>query len=58
VARHFRTGDTPLRPVERDRFQAARFGDVRFVRGAGGELEAFTATSERVRNLRFDRVRR
>jgi CubicO group peptidase (beta-lactamase class C family) len=58
VSRHFRTGDTPLRPVERDRFQAPRFGDVRFLRDAAGEVEALTATSERVRNLRFDRIRR
>ena len=55
VARHFRTGEFRLRPVERDRFQGQPFGDVRFVRDAGGRLTAFTANSDRVRGLRFDR---
>ena len=55
IARHFRTGEFRLRPVERDRFQGQPFGDVRFVRDAGGRVTAFTANSDRVRGLRFDR---
>ena len=55
IARHFRTGESPLRPIERDRFQGQPFGDVRFVRDAGGRITAFTANSDRVRGLRFDR---
>jgi CubicO group peptidase (beta-lactamase class C family) len=58
VARHFRTGDFTFRPTHEDRFEAPTFGQVRFVRGAGGAIEGFTSTSDRVRNLRFDRVRR
>lgn len=57
VARHFRTGDVVFRPVQEDRFDAPTFGQVRFVRGASGGVEAFTATTDRVRNLRFERVR-
>jgi CubicO group peptidase (beta-lactamase class C family) len=57
VARHFRTGERVLRPVEKDRFQAAGFGDVRFLRRSDGSVEAFTATSDRVRGLRFERAR-
>jgi CubicO group peptidase (beta-lactamase class C family) len=56
IARHFRTGDFPFRPVDRDRFQAPTFGEVRFLRDAAGAIVAFTSTSDRVRNLRFDRV--
>ena len=55
VARHFRTGETRFRPLERDRFQAPPFGEVRFVRDAGGRVTAFTANSDRIRGLRFDR---
>ena len=55
VARHFRSGDTLLRPVRPDVFQAPLFGDVDFVRDAAGRVTAFTATSVRVRRLRFDR---
>ena len=57
VARHFRTGDFVFRPTQEDRFDAPAFGQVRFVRGASGGIEAFTATTDRVRNLRFERVR-
>jgi CubicO group peptidase (beta-lactamase class C family) len=57
VARHFRTGTTALRPVAADVFQAPWFGRIEFVRGADGQVSAFTATSVRVRGLRFDRVR-
>jgi CubicO group peptidase (beta-lactamase class C family) len=58
VARHFRTGERRLRPIEKDRFQAPGFGDVRFVRGPSGSIEGFTANSDRIRQLRFDRVTR
>jgi CubicO group peptidase (beta-lactamase class C family) len=58
VARHFRTGDFAFRPTQQDRFDAPAVGQVLFVRGASGGIEAFTATTDRVRNLRFDRVRR
>jgi CubicO group peptidase (beta-lactamase class C family) len=58
VARHFRTGDFVFRPSQPDRFDAPSFGQVRFVRGSGGGVEGFTSTSDRVRNVRFDRVRR
>ena len=58
VARHFRTGDVVFRPTQEDRFDAPPFGQIRFVRGASGGIEAFTATTDRVRNLRFERVRR
>jgi CubicO group peptidase (beta-lactamase class C family) len=58
VARHFRTGDFVFRPTQEDRFDAPAFGQVLFLRGAGGAIEGFTATGDRVRNLRFDRVRR
>lgn len=54
-ARHFRTGDIRFRPVERDRFQAGTFGDVRFVRDAAGTVTGFTSTTDRVRNVRFDK---
>jgi CubicO group peptidase (beta-lactamase class C family) len=55
VARHFRTGEFRLRPIERDRFQGQPFGDVRFVRDGNGRVTAFTANSDRVRGLRFHR---
>jgi hypothetical protein len=58
IARHFRTGDHVLTPVASDQFRAALFGDVRFVRGDGNAVVAFTANSERVRRFRFDRVTR
>jgi CubicO group peptidase (beta-lactamase class C family) len=55
VARHFRTGDVALEPFEPDRFRSPLFGDVRFLRGAGGVV-GFTANSDRIRGLRFDRM--
>jgi CubicO group peptidase (beta-lactamase class C family) len=58
VARHFRTGDRRLRPIEVDRFQAPAFGEIRFIRAADGTIEGFTANSDRIRLLRFDRVGR
>jgi len=57
IASHFRTGERRLRPVEADRFQAPGFGEVRFLRRADGSVEGFTATSDRVRGLRFVRER-
>jgi CubicO group peptidase (beta-lactamase class C family) len=58
LARHFRVGDVLLRPVAPDTFVSGLFGDVRFIRAAaGGEVIAFTANADRVRNLRFDRAR-
>jgi CubicO group peptidase (beta-lactamase class C family) len=53
VARHFRLGDRPFLPVEPDRFQAPGFGEIRFLRDARGRVTAFTATSARIRDLRF-----
>ena len=57
IARHFRLGEIRFRPSERDRFQAPTFGDVRFVRDAAGKVVAFTATTDRVRNVRFERIK-
>jgi CubicO group peptidase (beta-lactamase class C family) len=56
VAEHFRTGEIRLQPVEPDRFQAPTLGDVRFQRGAGGIVTSFTANTDRIRGLRFDRT--
>ena len=58
VATHFRTGDFIFRPSQPDRFDAPLFSQVQFLRSAGGGVEAFTSTSDRVRNLRFERVRK
>jgi CubicO group peptidase (beta-lactamase class C family) len=58
VARHFRTGDRRLRPIAADRFQAPGFGEIRFSRRADGSIDGFTANSDRIRLLRFDRVTR
>jgi CubicO group peptidase (beta-lactamase class C family) len=57
VATHLRSGDVALQPVERDRFQSGIFGEVRFLRDAQGAVTGFTANSDRVRALRFDRER-
>lgn len=56
VAHHFRSGGRVLHPTDPDHFRAVGLGEVRFVRGEGGRITAFTANSVRVRNLRFDRV--
>jgi CubicO group peptidase (beta-lactamase class C family) len=58
VATHFRIGDIRLQPVERDRFQAPTLGEVRFVRDASGAVGSFTANTERIRGLRFERTGR
>jgi CubicO group peptidase (beta-lactamase class C family) len=55
VASHFRNGDVPLQPVEADRFQANFFGSVRFTRDDAGRITGFTANSERIRGLGFQR---
>jgi CubicO group peptidase (beta-lactamase class C family) len=57
VARHFRVGRRPLHPLAVDIFAADSFGILVFTRDDGGEIDGFTANSERVRRLRFDRVR-
>ncbi|MHB1193027.1 MAG: serine hydrolase domain-containing protein [Longimicrobiales bacterium] len=57
VARHFRTGEVRLRPLEPDRFQGGAFGEVLFLRDAAGRVTAFTANQTRVRGLRFVRAR-
>ena len=46
-----------LVPLYADGFAGPGGMVVRFIRGAGGRVEAFTFTVERVRGLRFDRVR-
>ena len=58
VAEHFRTGEIRLQPVEPDRFQAPTLGDVRFRRDAAGAVVSFTANTDRVRGLRFERTGR
>jgi CubicO group peptidase (beta-lactamase class C family) len=56
VASHFRNGDVTLQPVEADQFQANFFGSVRFQRDAAGRIAGFTANSDRIRGLRFERL--
>jgi CubicO group peptidase (beta-lactamase class C family) len=46
-----------LVPLYADGFAGLPGMVVRFIRGADGRVEAFTITVERVRGLRFDRVR-
>ncbi len=53
VAHHFRLGERPFLPVEPDRFQAPGFGEIRFLRDDRGRVTAFTASSARIRDLRF-----
>ncbi len=58
VASHFRTGDRPFRPAGApDRFLAPTFGEVHFLRDEAGEVTGFTANQQRIRGLRFERVR-
>ncbi|HEU0016400.1 MAG TPA: serine hydrolase domain-containing protein [Longimicrobium sp.] len=47
-----------LQPVYADAFQGPGGSIVRFIRGADGRVQAFTIGTERVRELRFDRVGR
>lgn len=56
IATNFRVGDRTLTPEERDRFNAPGFGEVRFERDGNERIRAFTTHSQRIRNLRFDRV--
>jgi CubicO group peptidase (beta-lactamase class C family) len=58
IARHFRTGEFRLRPLQPDVFQAPSFGNVTFVRDTAGRIQALTMYNERVRNLRFNRITR
>jgi hypothetical protein len=46
-----------LMPLEKDRFQSGVFGEVRFTRDARGAITGFTANSDRIRGLRFNRMR-
>ena len=48
----------PLVPVYADAFTGPGGSLVRFVRGADGRVQALTLGTERVRELRFDRVER
>lgn len=56
IGRHFRTGDVLFKAMAADRFQAGPFGEVRFLKDGAGRVIGFTANSDRVRNLRFDRT--
>jgi CubicO group peptidase (beta-lactamase class C family) len=56
VAEHFRTGEIRFQPVERDRFQAPTLGEVRFQRDVRGVVTSFTANTDRIRGLRFERT--
>lgn len=53
IASHFRVGDVELQPVQRDAFRSGLFGELRIIRDTRGRVVAFTANSDRVRNLRF-----
>ncbi len=55
VATHLRGGETEFQPLARDRFNSTVFGEVRFERGSDGSVKVFTANSDRIRNLRFER---
>jgi CubicO group peptidase (beta-lactamase class C family) len=57
VATHFRGGDYMMMPLEKDRFQSGVFGEVRFVRDNRGAITGFTANSDRIRGLRFNKMR-
>ena len=48
----------PLNPTYRDAFAGPGGSIVRFVRGADGRVQAMTIGTDRVRELRFDRVER
>lgn len=54
VASHFRTSDVELRPLACDTFRADVLGDIAFKREAKWCIDAFTATTVRARNVRFD----
>jgi CubicO group peptidase (beta-lactamase class C family) len=47
-----------LTPAYADAFTTPEGVLIRFVRGAGGRVQGFTVSIDRVRGLRFDRVRR
>ncbi len=56
-AQHFRNETVRLTPAAEDAFKGDRwwFGDVRFLRDADGNVEAFEINAERVRHLRFEK---
>ena len=55
IAVHPRHEAMTLRPIHKDRFAGGILGEVRFLRNAEGRVSGLTATTGRVRNLRFDR---
>ncbi len=59
VARHQRNEDTVLVPTDPDTFAGDHwyFGNIRFVRGADGNVSGLILSGGRVRNLRFDKER-
>jgi CubicO group peptidase (beta-lactamase class C family) len=57
VAEHFRVEPRVLQPLAPDLFVASVFGQVHFLRGPDGRIEGFTASSERSRGIRFERIR-
>ena len=46
----------PLNPQKKDVFQAGGFASIHFVRNANGAIAGFTATTGRVRNLKFTKL--
>jgi CubicO group peptidase (beta-lactamase class C family) len=56
VAWHFRLGERTLRAQRQDAFDGAGFGRIEFLRDGAGRVTGFTANSDRIRNLRFDRL--
>jgi CubicO group peptidase (beta-lactamase class C family) len=48
----------PIQPTYADAFAGPGGSIIRFIRGADGRVQAFTIGTERVRELRFDRVSR
>lgn len=55
VVSHRRLGEAPLVPLPDGRFSAGPLGIVTFERNGDGAATGFRATSDRVRNLRFDK---
>jgi CubicO group peptidase (beta-lactamase class C family) len=56
-AEHFRIGVRPLQAIAPDVFASEIFGRVDFLRDLECAIEGFTASSARIRGVRFDRVR-
>jgi hypothetical protein len=55
VAEHSRHMDTPLKPLQKDRFVNSLLGRVVFERDPDGRINGLRASTGRVRNLRFNR---